>query len=282
MMINQTIQYRSRSVYLFLWVAILVSAAFADCPLDHFLIGCNADGIIGTDDDHRLFLDCTQKYRHSDPDHSGDPTWLHGYYPLYYNARYDRYQIGEPGFDLLRGDPNRILEGIADQDFRIVIQCVAVSLGLTARNTAVNVLLEKPGDQFVHSDMADPHVHLQYRVPAPADQSPLTDLHWMRFRVFDALGFYEPAPEITVVFVREPLAGDVWVDGKVDLADVLELATVWLRQDAARVNDFRERADTNRDGRVDLDDWAAMASNWLLNRTVGLIPAVREESSTTD
>ncbi len=260
-MINQAI--RSRSVCLWLLLAILMPAAFADCPLDHFRIGRNADGVAGTDDDGRLFLDCTQKYRHSDPDHSGDPTWLHGYYPLYYNARYDRYQIGEPGFDLLRDDPNRILEGIANQDYRIVIQCVAVSPGLTARNTAVDVLLEQSGDQFVHSEMIDPHVHLQYRVPAPADQSPLTNLHWMRFRVFDALGFYESAPEMTVVFVCEPLAGDLWVDGKVDLADMVELASVWLKHDAGRMNDFFERADTNRDGRVDLDDWAALASNWL-------------------
>lgn len=251
------------------WIAFLIPIAgnsvSADCPLDHFRIGRNADGILGTDDDRQLFLDCTQKYRHSDPNHSGDPTWLNGFYPLYYNDRYDRYQIGEPGFDLLRNDPNRILDGVANQDFRIVIRCVAMSAGLTARNTALNILLEKPGDQFMQSAMSDPHVHLQYRVPAPTDQSPLTDLHWMRFSVFDELGRYQPAPEVTVVFVREPLAGDLWVDGKVDLADLLEGTTVWLRSDAGQVNDFHERADTNRDGRVDLMDLAALAENWMVN-----------------
>ncbi len=262
-MINQTIRFQS--VCLWLLLAVLVPAAFADCPLDHFLIGRNTDGIVGTDDDDRLFLDCTQKYRHSDPDHSGDPTWLHGYYPLYYNARYDRYQIGEPGFDLMRGDPNQSLEGIANQDYRIVIQCVAVSPGLTARNTAVNVLMEKSGDFFVHSEMADPHVHLQYRAPTPADRSPLFDLHWMRFAVFDERGRYQPAPEITVVFVREPMAGDLWVDDRVDLADALELTTVWLHPGSGRVNDFHERADTNRDGRVDLMDLAAITENWMVN-----------------
>lgn len=252
-----------------LWITFLIAIAaggvWADCPLDHFKIGRNADGIPGTDDDRRLFLDCTQKYRHSDPNHSGDPTWLNGFYPLYYNARYDRYQIGEPGFDILGDDPNRTLDGLPNQDYRIVIQCIAVSPGLSARNTAANILLEKPGDRFVHSSMADPHVHLQYRVPAPADPSPLTDLHWMRFSVFDEWGFYRPAPEVTVIFAHKPPAGDLWVDGRIDLADVLELAAVWLHPDAGRVNDFHERADTNQDGRVDLTDLEAIAENWLLD-----------------
>ncbi|NLH17604.1 MAG: hypothetical protein GX455_13595 [Phycisphaerae bacterium] len=246
-------------------IVFVAGMVMADCPLDHFRIGRNADGIPGTDDDQRLFLDCSQKYRHSDPNHSGDPTWRNGFYPLYYNERYNRYQIGEPGFDLLSDDPSRALDGLPNQDFRIVIRCIAVSPGLTARNTAINILLEKPGDQFIHSSMADPHVHLQYRVPAPEDQSPLADLHWMRFVIFDELGQYQPAPEVTVVFVHDPPAGDLWVDGKIDLADVLELTAVWLRPDAARINDYHERADTNRDGRVDLVDLAATAENWLMN-----------------
>ncbi len=263
MMIQMLLRRIAQIVWIAGCIVFIAQSVFADCPLDHFLIGRNADGILGTDDDHRLFLDCSQKYRHSDPNHSGDPTWLHGYYPLYYNARYDRYQIGEPGFDLLQNDPNRMLEGIVNQDFRIVIQCVDVSPGLTARNTAVNVLFEKTGNSFVHSEMADPHVHLQYRVAAPEDHSPLTDLHWMRFAVFDELGQYLPAPEVTVAFVREPVAGDLWVNGTVDLADILELAASWLRQGANRVNDNYERADMNHDGRVDLIDLAMMAENWM-------------------
>jgi hypothetical protein len=82
-------------------ILIISASAPADCPLDHLLIGCNPDGVTGTDDDMKLFVDCTMKYRHSDPNNSGEATWLNWYYPLYYNERYNRYQIDEPGFDLI-------------------------------------------------------------------------------------------------------------------------------------------------------------------------------------
>jgi len=68
-------------------ILIISAIAVADCPLDHLLIGCNPDGVAGTDDDMKLFVDCTMKYRHSDPNNSDQASWLNWYYPLYYNER---------------------------------------------------------------------------------------------------------------------------------------------------------------------------------------------------
>ena len=69
-------------------------AVRADCPLDHLLIGCNRDGVEGTDDDTKLFVDCSQKYRDS-----GETDHANWFYPLQKSifSSYG-YRIGEPGF----------------------------------------------------------------------------------------------------------------------------------------------------------------------------------------
>lgn len=240
---------------------LLAGFCFADCPLDHFLIGCNPDGIDRTDDDKKLFVDCTQKYRHSDPMHSGDPTWLNRHYPLYYNIRYDRYQVGEPGFDVItHTDPNQALVGVRDKDYRIIIECVSLSPGFVAKNTTYGILLDTAGASFNHSSFADSHIHLEYRAPAPGGA---TDMQWITFVMYDELGRYEQSEPFSVVFVADALDGDLVIDGVVDLDDMYELVYYWLRADGGRANDYYERADIDMDGKVDFADFAMLAGNWV-------------------
>jgi hypothetical protein len=245
------------------FILIISANSPADCPLDHLLIGCNPDGIAGTDDDMKLFVDCTMKYRHSDPNHSGEATWLNRYYPLYYNERHDRYQIDEPGFELVEdNDPNRRLKGIPDVDYRIIIRCLSISRGFAVWNTTVGAIFDEPGDTFNYSGFWDSHLHLQYRTTTPAGKM---DLLWATFQIFDGIpgiNQYEASEPFTLVFAGEPLAGDLAVNGTVDIIDVMEFSYYWLRDGACRANDYYERADTNRDGKVDFYDFALVASNW--------------------
>jgi hypothetical protein len=247
-------------------ITIIISAAtslcFADCSLDHFLIGCNQDGIAGTDDDNKLFIDCTQKYRHSDPDNSGNSTWLYWHYPLYYNLRYDRYQIGEPGFDVISADdPNRQLSGTANVDYRIIVECVSITPNFSARETALGILLDEAGDSFNHSSLSESHLHLEYRAPAPSGE---TELQWITYVIYDDLGIYEPSEPFSVVFVTDPSAGDLVIDGSVDINDLAEFCFYWLGDSGGRENDYYERADANKDSYVNFADFALLASNWLV------------------
>jgi len=232
----------------------------ADCPLDHFLIGCNQDGISGTADDNKLFVDCTQKYRHSDPANSGEPTWLNWFYPLYYNPRYDRYQIGEPGFDTIKAsDPNRQLQGIPDTDYQIIVECISITPGFIAKNSTLGVELDGLGDSFNHSAFSDPHIHLEYRAPAGA-----TDLQWIMYIIYDNFGTYEPSEPFGLAFVKAPPAGDLILDDFVDENDLAELCYYWLKDNGDKSNDYYERADSNKDGSVNLLDFALLAQNWLI------------------
>ncbi|HEV59070.1 MAG TPA: hypothetical protein ENN87_16490 [Phycisphaerales bacterium] len=244
---------------------VVAGSVTADCPLDHLLIGCNPDGVWGTADDNRLFLDCTQKYRHSDPEHSGDPTWRNWHYPMYYNARYQRYQIGEPGFDVFpAADPNHALQGVPNLDYRLLIECVSISPGLIA-HTYVGQSIQAPGDTINHSILSDPHLHLQYRLPAPNGVLDPNDMAWVTFRIRDGSddgALYEPSEPVTIVFLRDPLPGDVVVDGHIGPADLARFVRFWLRPDACRRNDYHERIDANRDGRVDMLDFASLAGSW--------------------
>jgi hypothetical protein len=240
---------------------VIAGLCFGDCPLDHFLIGRNQDGIAGTTDDNELFVDCTQKYRHSDPEHSGDPTWLNWHYPLYYNPRYDRYQIGEPGFDTIKtDDPNRQLQGTANIDYQIIIECISIKPGFIAKNSTLGIELNEAGDCINHSSLSDPHLHLEYRAPAPSGE---TDLQWITYIIYDQLGTYGQSEPFSVVFVKDPLAGDLAIDGIVDINDLAEFCFYWLKDNGSRENDYYERADAYKDGQVNLLDFAAFASNWL-------------------
>lgn len=239
----------------------VVSLCNADCPLDHFLIGCNPDGINGTSDDYKLFVDCTQKYRHSDSLHSGDPTWLNWHYPLYYNPMYGRYQIGEPGFDLIKSDdPNRMLQRTANIDYQIVIECISIKAGFIAKNSALGIELNEAGDTINHSSLSDTHLHLEYRASAPSGG---TDLQWITYIIYDQLGRYEQSEPFSLVFVKDPLAGDLVIDGTVDISDLAEFCYYWLQDNGSKSNDYYERTDSNRDGQVNFLDFASFASNWL-------------------
>jgi len=246
------------------FILIISTRTLADCPLDHLLIGCNPDGVAGTDDDMKLFADCTMKYRHSDPNHSGEASWLNWYYPLYYNERYDRYQIDEPGFELIEvSDPNRRLKETPDVEHRIIIRCLSIAPGFAVWNSSIGVIFDKPGDTFNYSGFWDSHLHLQYRTEAPSYG---TDLLWVTFQIYDEIAEYEVSELFTIVFAGEPLAGDLAVDGTVDVKDLVEFSYYWLEDGGCRANDYYERADANRDGKVDFCDFALMASNWENSR----------------
>jgi hypothetical protein len=240
--------------------------AQAQCPLDHFIIGCNRDGIEGTEDDRKLFVDSLQKYRNS-----GQVEYAEWFYPLRKSIFADYgYRIGEPGFDAFQRttanaphtyDPNRALAGEGNLDYRVIVECVALSDGLRAVHREYpQFAIAGAGDSFDHSSIhalrGDGHMHLSYQ--AVDGES----LHWITYRLHDELELYEPSEPFTIVFNVEPLPGDLVVDGQVDLADLTELAYYWLRADSSRHNDYWERADTNRDGAVDLVDFAQLARNW--------------------
>ena len=74
---------------------------------------------------------------------------------------------------------------------------------------------------------------------------------------------YGPSEPFTIVFNREPLSGDLAVDGTVDSNDLAELCYYWLSGNGSIHNDYYERADANRDEAVDFSDFALLAANWL-------------------
>ncbi|UCD48587.1 MAG: hypothetical protein JSW27_13755 [Phycisphaerales bacterium] len=246
------------------------TTTWAECPLDHFIIGCNRDGIEGTADDRTLFVDCSHKYRDSGP-----TEYVNWFYPLNQSIfpSYS-YRIGEPGFDTFQNtnthtgrthDPNRALDGAPDIDYSIVVECVAISPGLRAVHKEYpQFTLDAVGDCFNHSYIyslrGGGHIHMSYQA---------TDgetLHWMTFRLYDELddpNSYEPSQPFTVVFNTAPLAGDLVVDGIVNIEDLVRMADSWLVADSARQNDYCERADANRDGVVNMLDFSLLASNWL-------------------
>jgi len=259
-------------------ISILVTASFvlaladpakAECPLDHFVIGCNRDGVFDTEDDNKLFVDCAQKYRDS-----GQTEYADWFYPLKQSIFPSyRYRIGEPGFDAFQQtnhaarytyDPNRALIGEPDRDYRVIVECLALSDGLRAVHKEYpQFTIAGVGESFNHSYVyslrGDGHMHLSYQAVDGED------LHWITYRLYDALDDgeqYEASEPFTVVFNTEPAAGDLVVDGQVEVFDLAKLAYYWLRTGSSRHNDYWERADTNRDGFVDFIDFALMAVNW--------------------
>jgi len=238
----------------------------AECPLDHFIIGCNRDGLWGTADDNDLFVDSTQKYRDS-----GEEPYSHWFYPLQQSifTKYP-FRIGEPGFDVFQAtnpnatytyDPNRALIGDPDRDFRLVIECIRLSSGLRAvHKDYPQFTIDQVGQSFCHSEIQvvrqDGHMHMSYQ----ADTA--SALRWITWQIRDEAGVYGPSDPFTIVFNAEPVPGDLIVDGVVDLLDWIRFSGHWLRTDASLENDFHERADANRDGIVNLIDFAMLASHW--------------------
>ncbi len=256
---------------------VILVAAFqppvrAECPLDHLIIGCNRDGIMGTDDDKQLFVDCEHKYRNS-----GDIEHTNWYYPLYESIfpTYP-YRVSEPGFDAFQSfdpseghtyDPNRAPIGLPLIDYDFVIECVALSPGLqVVHKDYPQFALTQAGDSFDHSNLHDlygePHVHLSYQALDGET------LHWVTFRVYDALDdgdSYQPSPSVAIVFNTEPLPGDLVIDGTVNMDDLVRFSDYWLAPESSRENDYCERADANRDGLVDFADFAHLAANWRMS-----------------
>lgn len=245
---------------IFLLTAICYGSS--TCPLDHLLIGCNPDGINGTNDDNKLFVNCTQKYRHSDPVNSGSATWLNWYYPMTYQARQNRYYRGEPGFDVIdSSDPDRQLSGTANTDYRIIVECISITPDFSATdNDGIGITLNEAGDSFNHSALSDTHIHFQYIAPTSTGG---TQTQWITFIVYDAIGKYEPSEPFSIVFQADPLAGDLAIDGEVNLNDVAELSYYWLEENGSITNDYYERADANKDGKVNFRDFALLAENYL-------------------
>ncbi len=251
-----------RNIFLIFFLSFVAVQVYAECSLDHFIIGINEDGISGTDDDNKLFVDCRQKYRSS-------ANW---YYPLSASifSNY-KWRIGEPGFDGFQGtnpdasytyDPNRCPVGTPDQDYQIMIECISISSGFRAvHKDYPQFTIDQIGQSFnhsqIHAQRGDPHVHMSYQAVDG------TSLFWITWQMYDALGKYEPSEPFTLVFNTEPLAGDLVVDGTVDFYDLAEFAYYQLRDEGSIHNDYYERADANRDGKVNLLDFALLASNWL-------------------
>ena len=247
--------------------------AVAHCPLDHLIIGCNENDIEGTDDDKKLFVNCGQKYRHSGLD--AQSNW---YYPLHKSIFPDySYRLGEPGFDAFQNhnpnenhtyDPNRCLIGNPNEDYRIIVECISISPGLRVKHKDYpQFTIDEVGEHFNHSYIhklrGEPHIHLSYQALDGEN------LYWVTFFVYDEPSdpndpnHYQPSEPFTIVFNREPLAGDLLVDGTVDAKDLTEFSYYWLSQNSSIHNDYYERADSNRDGSVDLADFSLLASNWL-------------------
>jgi len=246
--------------------------ALASCPLDHLIIGCNRDGIEGTDDDRKLFIDCRQKYRNS-----GEPLYKYWFYPLRRSifSAYP-YRLGEPGFDAFQAhnpnngytyDPNRSAAGFPDEDYRLIVECVSISPGLRAKHKEYpQFTIDDVGDRFNHSHIyklrGDPHAHLSYQAVDGEN------LHWVTYYVYDEFAdpndpnHYRPSEPFTIVFNREPLAGDLAVDGTVNAADLARFCYYYLKMNGSVHDDYYERADANRDGCVDLLDFALLATHW--------------------
>jgi hypothetical protein len=252
------------------WISTATS--IAECPLDHFVIGCNRDGVEGTEDDRTLFVDCSQKYRHS-----GQDEYVNWYYPLK-KSIFPSYghRIGEPGFDAFQRtnpsaqytyDPNRALAGEPARDYEVMVECLAMSDGIRAVHKEYpQFTIGEVGESFSHSAIynqrGNGHMHVSYQAVDGAN------LHWVTLRLYDALDdgdVYLPSEPFTIVFNVEPVAGDLVVDGRVAVADLAELSHYWLAARGGRSNDYWERADTNRDGCVDFADFARMAANWRVS-----------------
>jgi hypothetical protein len=244
---------------LFIMVIFMGGLCMAACPLDHFLIGCNEDGINGTVDDNELFADCSNIYRHSDPVHNQDPTWLNWHYPLYYSMIYHDYNIGEPGFDTIKADvPEHCLSGTPMVDYDIMVEVVSISPGLRGVfQGSPSFTISQVGDSFNHSTFSDPHMHFTWRAPTN------NQLYWVTFQIYDAINKYKESKPFSIVFVQDPLGGDLVIDGKVDINDLAEMCYYWLSENGSRENDYYQRADINKDGRVNLLDFVLLANNWL-------------------
>ncbi len=250
----------------------LYSLCYASCPMDHFRIGINPDGQWDTYDDNTLFADKYQIYRRSDPNNREAHTWHNRYYtlgPLGGNPDAATYLLSEPGFDL-HNQPEHALSGTPNIDYRIYVECVDISPGFEVTQfPGGSITLDEPGDDFNHSALTDPHIHLAHMV-----QKPFTGPLWVTYRLYDETGGYEDSEVFSVVFEGETFLGDVVIDEKVDMRDLEYISRKWLvsigtgdpndpdNLPLARKVDYYERADTNEDMKINYADFKNLAENW--------------------
>jgi hypothetical protein len=124
----------------------------------------------------------------------------------------------------------------------------------------LGIEINEAGDWINHSALSDTHLHLEYRAPSPTGA---TDMQWITYILYDDIGTYEQSEPFSVVFVKDPLAGDLVIDGVVNMDDLAEFCYYWLEDNGDKSNDYYERADANRSGAVDFTDFALLAPNWL-------------------
>lgn len=257
---------------MFTAIAVL-STAHAACPLDHIVIGINPDSVPGTDDDNKLFAGCLQKYRRT-----GTPSYKNWYYSLTDNGGPFDYpcRIGEPGFDCYQNtnsqapytyDPNRYIPGEPKIDYDIYVECIDISPGLRGVYSEIyqySFTIDATGQEFNYSffQALNPGAHTEHMHFSYQGQTE-TQLYWITWRLYDALGTFQSSEPFTIVFNVQPLSGDLVVDGFVGPADLAEFAYYWLGTDGSKDNDFYERADTDRDGNVNIIDLANISANWL-------------------
>lgn len=218
------------------------------CPQDHLLVGCNPDGNVNTiEDNNDLYFDKSIKYRNT-PDN-----FQNWYYALG-DSFFGDYRLLEPGFDIIT-EPNRVLQGVKNIDYKIMLECVDISDGLKVLQ-GTNIILDSPGDVFCYS-CGDTHIHLTYQ------SSDGESMQWITYRLYDDFGKYQPSDFSTVVFCQLPQSGDLVIDGVVDFDDLAEFCYYWLADEANKANDYYERADTNRDGIVNFADFSRLTGNWF-------------------
>ena len=255
---------KTRTYTTLMVLLVLNMHLWAECSLDHFIIGCNPDGVWGTADDNDLFVNVWQKYRNS-----GD-----AYYPLTKSifSKYP-YRLGEPGFDAFQAsnssavytyDPCHALAGMPLEDYSLTLRCISLSEGMRiVHKDSPAFTLDAVGGEFSHSTIHvarnNAHMHLSYQ----ADNG--SALRWVTWQVVDILqdgDTYHPSEPFTVIFNTEPNEGDIVIDGAVDILDLVSLAKHWQDPNASDDNDYYERADTNRDGIVDQEDYQCLSENW--------------------
>ncbi len=251
-----------------IWV-LSAAPAWSYCSLDHLFIGCNEDGLSGTDDDNVLFIDCRAKY------HNADGEW---HYPLNQSGFDKRkWVLNEPGFDEIHDpdelpadhplkDPNRSPQGVRGSDYELWVECLSITPGFKVCNLNETILLDEAGDTFNHSAFSAAnygHLHLWYIYTnaSPADPAPSGPL-WFTFRIYDAKGNYLPSAACSVAFISDPLPGDLVINTYLDLEDLIRFCSFWLNDEGSKKNDYYERADRNRDGQVDFLDFTGLASSW--------------------
>ena len=233
-------------VAVFLWAVLVLGPGervrvWADggCPLDHFSIGQLGGRGSSTG---RLFADVETLYR------ATERKPYAGCYPLQ-ESLYGGYVNGEPGSNLLTGDPEHELAGTPLVDYDIWLEVVELSPDFYVGYQGTWYV---QGDRVHLSEVPGHHLHMDYWVFLE-DYAP-DRLYYVIYRLLDELDDgqrYQPSEEFWVVFNR-PVPGDFNDDGHIDLYDFSRFQTAF-----SPTAPDHQMADLDGDGGVDLDDYTA-------------------------